>query len=175
MRTWSFAQAEGGTPMRFGSRNANRWLLTAAVCTLSATTALAQGTKPTKPLYERLGGGAAVKAVVDDFVATAAGDPAVNFTRKGTAKEWQPTDANVARLKKRLVQFLSIAFGAKGVKYEGKDMKTVHKGMGITEAEFDALAGHLQAALQKHNVPQAEMDEVMKIAASTAPDIVEKK
>ncbi len=61
------------------------------------------------------------------------------------------------------------------MKYEGKDMKTVHKGMGITEAEFDALAGHLQAALQKHNVPQAEMDEVMKIAASTAPDIVEKK
>jgi hemoglobin len=61
------------------------------------------------------------------------------------------------------------------VKYEGKDMKTVHRGMGISEAEFNALAGHLEAALRKHNVPRAEMDEVMKIAASTAPDIVEKK
>jgi hemoglobin len=161
--------------MTFGMRNANRWLLTAAVCTLLPTTALSQETKPAKSLYERLGGGAAIKAVVDDFVATAAGDPAVNFARKGTAREWQATDANVARFKKRLVQFLSVAFGAKGVKYEGKDMKTVHRGMGISEAEFNALAGHLEAALRKHNVPQAEMDEVMKIAASTAPDIVETK
>ena len=38
---------------------------------------------PTVSLYERLGGEPAITAVVDDFVNRAAGDPAVNFVRKG--------------------------------------------------------------------------------------------
>jgi len=46
--------------------------------------------------------------------------------------------------------------------------------MGITQAQFDALAGHLQAALVKNKVAAADVTAIMKIAASTAPDIVEK-
>jgi hypothetical protein len=34
---------------------------------------------------------------------------------------------------------------------------------------------HLKATLEKHKVPKAEIDEIMAIAASTAPDIIEKK
>ena len=54
-------------------------------------------------------------------------------------------------------------------------MKEAHKGMAITQAEFDALAADLQAVLEAHKVPKAEINEIMKIAASTAPDIVEKR
>ena len=54
-------------------------------------------------------------------------------------------------------------------------MKAAHKGMAITDAEFDALAGDLITVLKKYKVPQAEMDELVKIVASTRPDIVEKK
>jgi hemoglobin len=54
-------------------------------------------------------------------------------------------------------------------------MKDSHKGMGITEAEFGALAGHLVATLKKYNVPQAEIDELVGLVASTKGDIVEKK
>src|SRR5262249_10305730 len=93
-----------------------------------------------KSLYERLGGEAALKAVVDDFVARTAANPKVNFPRKGTPVEWKATDENVALLKKRLVQFIGKATGGPQ-KYEGKDMKTVHKGMEITEDEFNAMAG----------------------------------
>ena len=122
-------------------------------------------------LYERLGGEQALVLVIDDFVAAASADAKVNFTRNGM---WSPTEANVARLKSGLLQFMSQAFGGPH-KYTGEDMKRTHQGMAITQAEFDALAGHLDAALAKHKVPSAERKEVMAVAGSTAPDIIEKK
>jgi hemoglobin len=160
--------------MKSGLRAVTRWVMPAMVCAVTSSVVFAQETKPSKSLYDRLGGKAAITAVVDEFVAVAAADPAVNFTRKGTAHEWQATPENVGKLKERLVQFLSMAFGATDVKYEGKDMKSAHAGMGITTAEFSAIAGDLKKVLEKLKVPQAEMDEVMAIAASTAKDIVEK-
>ncbi|HEY1191117.1 MAG TPA: group 1 truncated hemoglobin [Gemmata sp.] len=126
------------------------------------------GTK--KTLWDRLGGEAAVKAVVHDFVLAAAEDKKVDFTRGGKYK----LDAKgVEALEKSLVDMVSAATGGPR-KYTGKSMKEAHKGMGITDAEFDALAGHLVATLKKFKVPQAEIDELVKIVASTRGDIVEK-
>jgi truncated hemoglobin YjbI len=127
-----------------------------------------------RTLYERLGGEAAIKAVIDDFVARSADNPKVNFFRKGTAKEWKPTPAQVDNLKKLLVEQVASAAGGPQ-KYTGRSMKEVHAGMGITQAEFDALAADLKASLDKFRVPAKEQDELLKIIASTAPDIVEKK
>ncbi len=124
-----------------------------------------------KSLYDRIGGQAALTKVVDDFVARAAANPKVNFTRNGT---WNASDAAVKTLKMHLVNFLGSAFGGPQ-KYTGRSMKEAHKGMAITQAEFDALAADLKAVLEANKVPSAEVNEIMKIAASTAPDIVEKK
>ena len=124
-----------------------------------------------KALWDRLGGEKAVKAVVHDFVLAAAEDPKVNFFRDGKVK----VDAKgVEHLEKMLVEMISSATGGP-LKYTGKDMKSVHKGMAITDAEFDAAAGVLIATLKKYKVPQAEMDELVKIVAGTRGDIVEKK
>lgn len=123
-----------------------------------------------KTLWDRLGGEAAVKAVVNDFVLLAADDPKVNFFRSG---KYKIDAAGVAKLKTQLVELVSITTGGP-LKYSGRDMKTAHKGMGITDAEFDALAGHLVATLKKYKVPQAEMDELLKIVGGTRGDIVEK-
>lgn len=138
-------------------------LLTAA---LVASPALAQ---PKKSLFERLGGESAIKAVVDDFVALTGSNPKVDFTRGG---QYVMSDAKLAQIKGALVSFLTQAFGGPA-RYSGGSMKAVHAGMRITQAQFDAMAADLQTVLRKHNVPKAELDEVMKIAASTAPDIVE--
>lgn len=128
-----------------------------------------------KSLYDRLGGEAAINAVVDDFVNRAANNPKVNFTRKGvTAKEWNPTPENVAHLKKMLVQFIASATGGPQ-KYQGKDMKSSHAGMMITNTEFDALAADLTASLNKFNVPSREQAELMKIVGSTRSLIVERQ
>ena len=122
-----------------------------------------------RSLYERVGGAKALTLVVDDFVARAAANPKVNFLRDG---KFAASDAFVTHLKHLLVTFLGQAFGGPE-KYTGRDMKTTHRGMRITQGEFDALAADLRATLEKHKVGAAETGEIMTIAASTAPDIVE--
>jgi hemoglobin len=124
-----------------------------------------------RSLWERLGGEDAVKAVVHDLVATAVKDPKVNFTRNG---KYKPDDKGIADLEKLLVEFIGANTG--GPKpYTGRAMKTVHAGMGITEAEFTALADDLVASLKKFKVPQKEIDDLIAVVATTKKDIVEKK
>jgi hemoglobin len=127
-----------------------------------------------KSLYERLGGESVISSVVDEFVARAATDTTnVNFTRKGQPREWDTSAANVARLKKRLVQFIGMATGGPQ-KYEGLSMPEAHRNMKITESEFNAAAGHLKAALDKFKVPAREQDELLRIVSTTKQDIVGK-
>ena len=131
-----------------------------------AADTLAAGT-----LYDRLGGEAAIAAVVDTFVSLAAADAELNFTRQGTANEWEATPESVRLLKTRLVQFVGQATGGPQV-YEGGDMATVHTGMEITNEEFDMLAGHLGAALDAHSVPDEEKQELFAIVETTRSAIV---
>ena len=146
-------------------------LVVGAVVALLATTVFAEQGTPKKSLYDRIGGEAALTKVVDEFVAKAAANPKVNFTRNG---KFALSDAAVKTLKMHLVNFLGSAFGGPQ-KYTGRSMRESHKGMAITQAEFDALAADLRAVLEANKVPKSEIGEIMKIAASTAPDIVEKK
>jgi hemoglobin len=53
-------------------------------------------------------------------------------------------------------------------------MKTVHAGLGITEAEWAAGAADLVASLDALRVPAKEKGEVLAIVATTKRDIVEK-
>lgn len=126
-----------------------------------------------KTLYERLGGEAAIRAVVDDFVPRTAANPAVNFTRQGQPRTWEATPENIETLKKHLVQFVSIATGAKDVAYGGRDMVAAHTGLKITDAEFDALAADLAASCDKLGVPAKEKQELLAIAGSTRGSIVQ--
>jgi hemoglobin len=120
-------------------------------------------------LWDRLGGEKAVRQVVDDFVALAAKDDKVNFTRGG---KFKLDAAKVADLKQKLVELISQVTGGP-LKYTGKDMKEVHKGMGITDAEFDAAAADLRKAMEKNGVKPAELQDVLKLVATTRKDIVE--
>lgn len=122
-------------------------------------------------LWDRLGGEAAVKVLAKELIAASLKNPKVNFLRDGKFKgdgTW------VAEQEKLLVEYLSSLTGGP-LKYTGRDMKTVHAGMKITEGEFAAMAGDLVATLQKLKVPKAEMDELVAIVASTKPLIVEGK
>jgi hemoglobin len=124
-----------------------------------------------KTLWERLGGEANVAKVVDDFVNAAAKDPKVDFDRKGKFK----LDAEgVARLKQLLIEQISSVSGGP-LRYSGRDMKTVHKSMGITNEQFDALAGHLEAALKKNKAAPDDIKAVLAVVETTRKDIVEGK
>src|SRR5207248_8917254 len=80
-------------------------------------------------LWDKLGGEANVRKVVDDFVDLAADDKDVNFFRTPEAKA-TVTPAKVKALKDGLVNFISVATGGP-LKYTGGSMKDVHKGMKI--------------------------------------------
>ena len=127
--------------------------------------------KDAKPLWDRLGGEPAVKAVIHDFVDKAATDPKVDFSRGG---KYKLDDAAVANLEKLLVELVSATTGGP-LKYTGRDMKESHKGMGITDEQFGALAADLIAVLKEYKVPQKELEELIGIIATTKKDIVEAK
>lgn len=120
-------------------------------------------------LWDRLGGSTNVEKVVNEFLATAGNDPKVNVTRGGKIKI---TEADRAHLKIQVIAFISAASGGP-IKYTGKAMKDAHKGMGITDAEFDAAAGHMRKALEKYGAKPADADALLNAVGGTRKDIVE--
>src|SRR5262249_15849422 len=120
-------------------------------------------------LWDRLGGEANVRKVVHEFVVTAGADPKVNITRDGKIKL---DDKKVALLEQRVVEYLSSISGGP-LSHTGKSIKEGHKGMAITDGEFDATAGHFVKALQKYGAKPAAIDALVKIVAGTRKDIVE--
>ena len=54
-------------------------------------------------------------------------------------------------------------------------MKSVHRGMALTDVEFDALVEDLVKALDKFNVPLPEKAALIGVLAPMRADIVEKK
>jgi len=54
-------------------------------------------------------------------------------------------------------------------------MKSAHKGMDITNADFDALVGDLVASLDKFKVGDREKQELLAALGPMRKDIVEKQ
>jgi hemoglobin len=104
-------------------------------------------------------------------VALSAKDPKVNFDRGGKIKL---DAAAIESFKKNVVAFISQGSGGP-IKYTGKSAKETHKGMGITNAEFDAAVADLRQAFQKNGVKEADLKEVLKAVDALRKDIVERK
>jgi hemoglobin len=128
-----------------------------------AAKAAAKTEAPKKPLFERLGGKPAIEAVVDDFLGRVAKDERINA---GFAI------GDVPRLRQRLVELVCAGTGGPCV-YSGRDMKSAHAGMKITNAQFDALVGHLVATLDKFKVPAQEKGELLGVLGPMRGAIVE--
>jgi hemoglobin len=121
-----------------------------------------------KSLYQRLGGYDAIAAVTDDFIGRLAGDKSLQRFFVGHSKE------SLGRIRQLVVDQLCAATGGPCI-YIGRDMKSSHQGMGITEADWNAAVGHLVATLDKFKVPEKEKNEVLGAVSSFKKDIVEQK
>jgi hemoglobin len=121
-----------------------------------------------KTLFDRLGGKDAIAAVVDSFIKNASADPAI---KKLFAKTTGP---KLDHLKQVLIEQICEASGGP-CKYSGKDMKAAHKGMGLTEAHWDAFVNDFTLALDENKVGEKEKSEVFAMIAPMHDDIVEKK
>lgn len=121
------------------------------------------GATATKSLYDRLGGKPAITAVVDQFVANVAADGRIN-------SRFATTD--IPKLKGHLVDQVCSATGGP-CSYRGRDMKSMHLGMRISNGDFGALVQDLVAALDKFNVPAGEKGELLGLLGPMKKDIVE--
>lgn len=122
-----------------------------------------------KSLYDRLGGKAAITAVVDEFIGIVVADTRINKFFADTGKD----PKRVEKLKMNLINQICEASGGP-CKYTGKDMKTAHEGMGIAEADFNALVEDLVKALDKFKVGKKEKDQLLGALGPMKGDIVEK-
>lgn len=143
-----------------------------AIDELRATFKPATAAAPTGALWDRLGGEPGVSALVEDFVTRTLANPRVNFTRRGTGREWEANPETVLRLKRSIVQFLSAATGGP-FRYQGKDLKPLHQGMKITEAEFNEMVNDLKASLERLKVATREQEGLLKVVSSVKGDVVE--
>ncbi len=118
-------------------------------------------------LYERLGGYDAIVAVVNDLLPRLMADPLL-------ARFWQNRGTDgLEREKQLLIDFLCSSAGGP-LYYRGRDMATSHRGMGITEDDWEAFMVHVNATLDEFKVPGPEREEVIEFIKGTKADIVEK-
>ena len=116
-------------------------------------------------LYKRLGGYDALAAVTDDFIARLATDPQLGKFFVGL------NDESKKRVRQHVIDFLCLNTGGPCL-YLGQDMKAAHKGLHITDAEWNAAGADLAATLDKFKVPAKEKTEVLNAITALKPQIV---
>lgn len=143
-----------------------RTLMTAAAIGLFANVAEAApktlpspaGADPieSEKVYDAFHGKEGIVRIMDDFVPRIVADPRIGEHFK---------DTNLDRLKIMLVNQVCYLVGGP-CKYEGRDMTEVHAGLGLTNADFNALAEDLQISMDKEKVPFAAQN---RLIAKLAP------
>jgi hemoglobin len=115
-----------------------------------------------KPLYERLGGRAAIQAVVEDIIH-------LHFTEPLTKPLTQGVDQ--AKLVRLVVEWLCQASGG-SEKYTGRDMVSAHEHLKMTDVHFMAAGDQIMRTLAKHGVPEPEQQEVLCTIVSHHDDVI---
>lgn len=136
----------------------------------TAASALAQNIvahRQADSLYKRLGGYDALAAVSDDFLGRLMKDEKLGKFFNGVSLDSQK------RIRQLVVDQLCAATGGPCI-YIGRNMRTVHEGLGITNSDWDIAVKHLIATLDKFKVGKAEKDDLIKALAGLRKDIVDK-
>ena len=113
-------------------------------------------------LYERIGGAPAVRRIVDDVIDRTVADPRTERSFR---------ESKIDRVKEKLREQLCNVAGG-GCKYTGDPMDEVHKGLKITEGEWNLMVQFLRESLERTGVPDAEKNELLRILAPMKRDIV---
>ena len=112
-------------------------------------------------LYQRLGGMPVITQVVDETIDVVVADPKTRRSFEGI---------KIPALKESIAkQFCVLAGGP--CKYEGEVMRKAHKGLEITDSEFDLMVAALRTALD-HHVGEREKNELLRLLAPMKRDVV---
>jgi hemoglobin len=130
--------------------------------TVTSSAAPAFTEAPAETIYAAIGGRAAVTAAVDGLYGRLVADPELSSFFPGGVG---------ARHRAYVVTVLGEALGGPE-RYRGPDLVAAHRRLGITDAQFDRTAGHLDDTLAELGVPRHLADRIIAIVASLRPAIV---
>ncbi|MCZ6564887.1 MAG: group 1 truncated hemoglobin [Gammaproteobacteria bacterium] len=119
-----------------------------------------------KTLFERLGGYGGISKFVSELLPRLQTDSDL-----GRFWENRGTDG-IAREKQLLIDYLCSVTGGP-MYYTGRDMKTSHSGMKISENDWSVFLEHAGATMESLMIPKQECDEVVNFVLSLKDDIVE--
>lgn len=115
-------------------------------------------------LFHQFGGKEGLTQIAGDFVNIVLVDPRTeHFFAKSDLKN----------LKVKLFEQLCEAIGGP-CKYTGRKMDEVHDGLGIKEADFNAVVEDLQSAMRKNHVSTRAQNQLLAKLAPMHRDIIEK-
>lgn len=124
-----------------------------------------ENTSPTtqKPsLYERLGGEQGLRKIVNDILEK-------NFSNPKIGHHFKNVDMD--KLKQLVFEFFSMGIGGPHI-YTGRDMRSAHAHLGISQRDFSLGNDDVSEALKENGVSKAEIDEVIGILNSMKGDVV---
>lgn len=112
--------------------------------------------------YERIGGGPAVKAVVDRFYELILADERlVGFFN----------EADLPNLKRHQVLLISQVLGGPA-SYDGRDLREAHADLDISLTDYLNVVSHLVQAMVEARVPPEVIERVGEALAATESDVV---
>ena len=113
-------------------------------------------------LYHRLGGAERIAAIIENAIDRHAVNPVLAPRFRGK---------DLIKLKQLGTQFFCAGAGGPQ-KYEGRDLRTAHAGMNVSEQEFMATVDDIVAALSDHKVAPAETNEVVAVLFSLRAEVL---
>jgi hemoglobin len=117
-------------------------------------------------LYARLGGGRGIATFARELFGRANAHPTLGRFWKGRSTY------GVLREERLLVAYLSSVAGGP-TSYVGREMKDVHRGLGITADDWEVFRGILRDTLEALRIPDRERGDVVDFAESLRADVVQ--
>jgi len=114
-------------------------------------------------LYGRLGGAEGVSRLVEDVIAAHLENPLVR-PRFQHVKDLEYT-------KKMARDFFGAGSGGPE-QYTGRDMRTAHQGMNISEQEYLAVMDDIMGVLDRHGIDDVTQKDVLAILYSLKDEII---
>jgi truncated hemoglobin YjbI len=114
-------------------------------------------------VYDELGQEPAITEAVDRFYRRVLDDPALAPVFDGI---------DMDRLKDHQVALLVKVLGGPD-RYSGRALEAAHRGLGITDAQYDLVGAHLTAVLEELGASERAITAVTTTLGAVRPDIVE--
>jgi hemoglobin len=113
-------------------------------------------------VYDQIGGDAAVTEAVRLFYLRVLDDPELQSLFAGT---------DIDRLQAHQVALFSKLLGGPD-RYSGRALAAAHRGLGITDAQYDLVVGHLVAVVTELGAADIALPAMGPVLESVRPDIV---